>query len=95
MATKTNTKKIIKDGILTENPIIYQVIGICSALAVTNLMLNSLIMGVALTFVTALSSFTISILRNHTPAHIRIYASNVYGARTICWSDYNKLYNYG
>ncbi len=72
MATKTNTKKIIKDGILTENPIIYQVIGICSALAVTNLMLNSLIMGVALTFVTALSSFTISLLRNHTPAHIRM-----------------------
>lgn len=72
MASNTKTNKIIKDGIITENPIIYQVIGICSALAVTNLMMNSLIMGVALTFVTALSSFTISLLRDHTPAHIRM-----------------------
>lgn len=72
MASNTKANKIIKDGIITENPIIYQVIGICSALAVTNLMMNSLIMGVALTFVTALSSFTISLLRDHTPAHIRM-----------------------
>lgn len=72
MAKKLNAKKIMNDGLLAENPIIFQVIGICSALAVTNLMLNSLIMGIALTFVTALSSFTVSLLKDRTPGHIRM-----------------------
>ena len=65
-------KKIVRDGIINDNPVIYQVIGICSALAVTNLMLNSLIMGVALMVVTGLSSFTISAIREFTPGHIRM-----------------------
>ncbi|MDO5689364.1 MAG: NADH:ubiquinone reductase (Na(+)-transporting) subunit D [Tissierellia bacterium] len=72
MAKKLNPKKILMDGLIAENPIIFQVIGICSALAVTNLMMNSLIMGVALMFVTALSSFTVSLLKDHTPGHIRM-----------------------
>lgn len=72
MAKNVKRNKIIRDGVLDDNPIIYQVIGICSALAVTNLMLNSLIMGVALIFVTALSSFTISLIREWTPSHIRM-----------------------
>ncbi|MBU5426343.1 NADH:ubiquinone reductase (Na(+)-transporting) subunit D [Tissierella pigra] len=65
-------KKIFKMGLWEDNPVLVQIIGICSALAVTNLMLNSLIMGVGLIFVTALSSFTVSILRNYTPKHIRM-----------------------
>ena len=65
-------KKIIKSGIITDNPVLIQVIGICSALAVTNLALNSLIMGLALTFTTALSSFFISLLKDITPKHIRM-----------------------
>ncbi len=69
---KTNTKKILLDGIWNDNPVFKQIIGICSALAVTNLMLNSLIMGLGLTFVTGLSSFTISLIRQYTPKHIRM-----------------------
>lgn len=65
-------KKILKAGIITDNPVLIQVIGICSALAVTNLALNSLIMGLALTFTTALSSFLISLLKDITPKHIRM-----------------------
>lgn len=65
-------KKIFKMGLWEDNPVLVQIIGICSALAVTNLMLNSLIMGVGLIFVTALSSFTVSLLRNYTPKHIRM-----------------------
>lgn len=65
-------KKILKTGIITDNPVLIQVIGICSALAVTNLALNSLIMGLALTFTTALSSFFISLLKDITPKHIRM-----------------------
>ncbi|WMJ77666.1 MULTISPECIES: NADH:ubiquinone reductase (Na(+)-transporting) subunit D [unclassified Sedimentibacter] len=72
MAKKSEIRKIFKKGILTENPILVQVIGICSALAVTNLMMNSLIMGIALTLVTAFSCLTVSILKKYTPKHIRM-----------------------
>ncbi|NLY85128.1 MAG: NADH:ubiquinone reductase (Na(+)-transporting) subunit D [Tissierellia bacterium] len=65
-------KKIFKMGVIKDNPVIVQIIGICSALAVTNLMMNSLIMGVGLMFVTGLSSFTVSLIRNYTPKHIRM-----------------------
>ncbi|MEL7647597.1 MAG: NADH:ubiquinone reductase (Na(+)-transporting) subunit D [Sedimentibacter sp.] len=65
-------KKIFNKGILSENPILVQVVGICSALAVTNRMMNSLIMGIALSFVTAFSSFTVSVLKDKTPKHIRM-----------------------
>lgn len=69
---KDNPKKIFSMGIWEDNPVFRQIIGICSALAVTNLMLNSLIMGLGLTFVTALSSLTISLIRQYTPKHIRM-----------------------
>lgn len=67
-----NLGKIFKNGIWDENAIFKQVIGICSALAVTNLMLNSLIMGIGLMFVTAFSELTVSIIRKFTPKHIRM-----------------------
>lgn len=69
---KTKYKKIVRAGLIEDNPIIFQVIGICSTLAVTNLMMNSLIMGLALALVTGFSSLTISALRDKTPGHIRM-----------------------
>lgn len=69
---KDKYRKLLRLGIIEENPVIVQIIGICSALAVTNLMANSLIMGLGLTFVTAISSLTISLIRNYTPKHIRM-----------------------
>lgn len=72
MSFKKNAIKIFKKGILYDNPILVQVIGICSALAVTNRMMNSLIMGIALSFVTAFSSMTVSLLKSRTPRHIRM-----------------------
>jgi Na+-transporting NADH:ubiquinone oxidoreductase subunit D len=71
MATH-KTKKVMLTGILTDNPVLRQILGICSALAVTNLMLNSLIMGIALTLVTAFSSLIISAIRTLVPKHIRM-----------------------
>lgn len=71
MATH-KTKKVMLTGILTDNPVLRQILGICSALAVTNLMLNSLIMGIALTLVTAFSSLIISAIRTWVPKHIRM-----------------------
>lgn len=69
---KDSPKKILLMGIWEDNPVFRQIIGICSALAVTNNMLNSLIMGLGLTFVTGLSSLTISGIRQFTPKHIRM-----------------------
>lgn len=69
---KYSPKKIMIDGIWEENPVLIQLIGICSTLAVTNNCMNSLIMGLGLTFVTGLSSFTISLIRQFTPKHVRM-----------------------
>lgn len=65
-------KEIFRIGLWEDNPVFGQILGICSALAVTNLMMNSLIMGLGLIFVTGLSSFTISFIRQYTPNHIRM-----------------------
>ena len=67
-----NSKQIFKDMVWDDNPVFRQILGICSALAVTNQMTNSLIMGIGLMFVTAFSSLTISAIRQFTPKHIRM-----------------------
>lgn len=64
--------KIFKDQLLYDNPVLVQIIGICSALAVTNSAKNSMIMGLALIFTTGLSSFVISIIKDIIPKHIRM-----------------------
>lgn len=65
-------KKIFTVGLIKDNPVFRQILGICSALAVTNLMMNSLVMGLGLIFVTAFSELTYSLIRNITPKHIRM-----------------------
>lgn len=66
------TKKLFHMGLIKDNPVFRQILGICSALAVTNLMMNSLIMGIGLMFVTAFSSLVVSLLRKWIPKHIRM-----------------------
>ncbi|MBT7260847.1 MAG: NADH:ubiquinone reductase (Na(+)-transporting) subunit D [Desulfobacula sp.] len=69
---KTDYMEILFKGIWKENPVAYQVLGICSALAVTVKMSTSIVMGIALTIVTAFSSLLISSLRKQIPSNIRI-----------------------
>jgi Na+-transporting NADH:ubiquinone oxidoreductase subunit D len=64
--------KILFQPIVDRNPITLQVLGVCSALAVTTQMMPALIMGLALTFVIAGSSAAISMIRDHMPGNIRI-----------------------
>lgn len=66
------TKDILLKPIFTDNPIALQILGICSALAVTAQMSVSLVMCIALTVVTAFSNLFISIVRNQIPNSIRI-----------------------
>ena len=65
-------RKILFDPMFNNNPIALQVLGICSALAVTTKMDKALVMSIGLTAVTAGSSFVISLIRNYTPASIRM-----------------------
>ena len=67
-----DTKSILTSPIFDNNPIALQILGICSALAVTTSVANALVMSVALTLVTAFSSFFISIIRKQIPSSIRI-----------------------
>ena len=68
----TATKKILVDPLHVQNPITLQVLGICSALAVTTKVETALVMSGALTFVLVLSNFSISLLRNKIPGSVRI-----------------------
>ncbi|AMX02631.1 NADH:ubiquinone reductase (Na(+)-transporting) subunit D [Microbulbifer thermotolerans] len=65
-------KETLFDPIFNNNPIALQILGICSALAVTSSLKVTLVMCVALTLVTAFSNFAVSTVRNQIPNSIRI-----------------------
>jgi len=67
-----NVRETLFSPIIQNNPIALQILGICSALAVTSSLQVSLVMSVALTAVTAFSSFFISSIRMFIPSSIRI-----------------------
>ena len=91
----SDTKKLIIDPIFDNNPIALQILGICSALAVTTSMNTALLMSVALTVVVALSSFVISCMRNHIPGSIRIIVQMVVIASLVIIADqFMKAYAY-
>lgn len=68
----SDTKTILSKPLLRDNPIALQVLGICSALAVTTSLKVTLVMCVALTLVTAFSNLFISMIRNYMPSSIRM-----------------------
>ncbi|HCU64995.1 MAG TPA: NADH:ubiquinone reductase (Na(+)-transporting) subunit D [Rheinheimera sp.] len=72
MANAKEMKALVFGPVFANNPIALQVLGICSALAVTTKLEKALVMGVALTLVTAFSSMFISMIRNHIPSSVRI-----------------------
>jgi Na+-transporting NADH:ubiquinone oxidoreductase subunit D len=63
---------VAKKNLWIENPVLIQVLGICSALAVTNTVANTLIMTCGVVFVTGFSSFTISIMKSLIPRRVRM-----------------------
>lgn len=67
-------KEILREGVWGNNPISIQILGVCSALAVTNKLENSIVMGLALIFVCAMSNLLVSLMRNATPRRIRMIA---------------------
>ena len=65
-------RKVLTQPLVDNNPIILQMLGVCSALAVTAKLAPAIIMSIALTVVVSLSSVFISLLRNHVASNIRI-----------------------
>ncbi|MEM7404795.1 MAG: NADH:ubiquinone reductase (Na(+)-transporting) subunit D [Pseudomonadota bacterium] len=65
-------RQVLVDPLVDNNPITLQILGICSALAVTTTLAASLLMCLALTAVTACSSASIAMIRQHVPSSIRI-----------------------
>lgn len=65
-------KSVLLEPIFNNNPVALQILGICSALAVTTNLNTTVVMCIAVTVVTALSNFFISLIRNHVPTNIRI-----------------------
>ena len=67
-------KRQFKDGLLTQNPVLVQLLGMCSTMAITTTLFNGIGMGVAVTFILICSNVVISLLRKVIPSKIRIAA---------------------
>lgn len=67
-------KDLFKAGIITENPVLIQLLGMCPALAASSTLINAVGMGLATTFVLVFSNMLISLLRKIIPQKIRIAA---------------------
>jgi len=65
-------REALVSPIISNNPIAVQVLGICSALAVTTRVDKAVVMGIGVILVTALANLAVSLIRNHTPSSIRI-----------------------
>jgi len=72
MADMKEIKSVLTAPILNNNPIALQILGVCSALAVTTKLETALVMSLALTVVTAFSNLLISMIRNSIPSSVRI-----------------------
>ena len=71
MSTVDN-KKIIKDGLWNNNPVLVQVLGLCPLLAVSGSIVNSLALGLATAFVVTTSNIAVSLIRNYTTDTVRL-----------------------
>ncbi|MCD8521282.1 MAG: NADH:ubiquinone reductase (Na(+)-transporting) subunit D [Saccharospirillaceae bacterium] len=80
-------KNVLLDPLFSKNPIAVQILGICSALAVTTSLQVTLVMCIALTSVTAFSNFGIALIRNHIPNNIRIIVQMIIIASLVIVVD--------
>jgi len=87
MPNLPSKKDIFLTGLWKDNPVLRQILGICSTLAVTNLMVNTLVMNAGLIFTVCMSSLTVSLLRNYTPMRIRMMVQTLIIASYVIMVD--------
>jgi Na+-transporting NADH:ubiquinone oxidoreductase subunit D len=96
MSESSNTKEILLGPIFNNNPIGFQILGICSALAVTSNLNTTVTMCIALTLVTGFSNYFISLIRNHIPSSIRIIVQmTIIASLVIVVDQILKAYAFG
>ena len=83
----SNTREILLGPVFANNPIALQILGVCSALAVTSSLNVTIVMCIALTVVTAFSNFFIALIRNHVPGSIRIIVQMIIIASLVIVVD--------
>ena len=84
---KQSVKQVLLEPVFKNNPITLQILGICSALAVTSNLKTALVMSVALTLVTAFSNLFVSLIRKQIPASIRMIVQMVIIASLVIVVD--------
>ena len=93
---KVNLKGLLLDPIAKNNPIALQILGICSALAVTTQLQTAIVMAIAVSLVTGFSSLFISLIRNYIPNSIRIIVQlAIIASLVILVDQVLKAYAYG
>lgn len=80
-------REILLDPIFNNNPIALQILGICSALAVTSKLETAIVMALAVTLVTGFSNFFVSLVRNHIASSIRILVEMTIIASLVIIAD--------
>ncbi|WP_118841860.1 NADH:ubiquinone reductase (Na(+)-transporting) subunit D [Haemophilus haemolyticus] len=96
MSEKANYKDLLLAPVVKNNPIALQILGICSALAVTTKLETAVVMAIAVSLVTGLSSFFVSLIRNYIPSSIRIIVQlAIIASLVIVVDQILKAYAYG
>lgn len=80
-------RSILINPLFNENPIAFQILGICSALAVTSKLETSIVMSLAVIFVLAFSNVSVSLLRHHIPGSVRIIVEMTIIASLVIIAD--------
>ena len=83
----SKTRDILFTPVFKDNPIALQILGICSALAVTSKLETVFVMSLAVIFVTAFSNLFVSLIRNHIPSSIRIIVQMTIIASLVIFVD--------
>ena len=92
----TPTMKAFLDPLVNENPITLQILGLCSALAVTKTLMTALIMSAAVISVITLSNASISLIRRHMPRNVRLIVQiTIIASLVIVVDQVLKAYAYG
>lgn len=79
--------KVLFEPIFKNNPIALQILGICSALAVTTKLETAIVMALAVTLVTGFSNLSVSLIREHTPSSVRILVEMTIIASLVIIAD--------
>lgn len=96
MAKQASAGQLVMDPVFNNNPIALQVLGICSALAVTTQLTTSLTMSIAVILVTAFSSAGVALIRHRIPSQIRIIVQmTIIASLVILVDQLLKAFSYG